>query len=1235
MTVFYGEMLQTFVVFSRERDRYFDSIHGDTRVVNDSFVLVNKTLYEEGKEIIRLNQTHWQINDSNPFEINQMNSTDYERISNDFFREINFYGFALVLNGLYFLVFCYITVSMFSLAANNQAHRIRLKFFRAALGQDIEWFDLEDSKDFAIKMTTDLARIQEAIGDKVGLTIYCFSCTLLAVIFAFLYGWKLTLVAFATMPVVAVAQAIIAKMQATVTIQETAAYGKSGSIAEEVLSAIRTVVAFGGEEKEVNRYSQNLEPVKKSGIKRNFYTGLGNGVMWFFTYASYALTFWFGVKLIVEEDYELSHLTIVFFNVLVGSLYIGQASPYIEAINVGRAAAIKVFETIERKPKIDSYSITGKVLNELKGKIAFRNVFFNYPSRPNVKILRGFSLTINPGETVALVGPSGCGKSTCIQMLQRFYDPNHGDILFDDIDIRDLNIGWLREQIGVVGQEPVLFGMTIAENIRLGNPSATQRAIEEAAIDANAHDFISKLPMGYNTIIGERGAQLSGGQKQRIAIARALVRKPKILLLDEATSALDFESEALVQSALDRASQGRTTVIVAHRLSTVQAADKIVVIEKGIVREIGSHSGLMADRGLYYQLVKSQEQETDETEFEEVDIANGVVKLDRTLSVASTEYKSEKSEAVEEEVMIFRSAMKRLISMVLHYKYSFLLGCLSSAVMGISYPLYGVIFGEILGSLENKNTSVIQQKTVTFAIMFVALGIASGLASFLQVYIFGAIGERITMKLRIKCFHAYLRQDMEFFDDTSNSVGALCSRLSSDTSEVNGAAGSRIAIMLQACFCAMGFIFLALYFQWKLGLVVLAFVPILLLAAYFETQILAAQLQSASDAREGSSKLAVEALSCIRTVASLRRENTFYLKYENELIKQFKKTKLKCHLRGLVLGFSQSIMSFSFSAGLWYGSKLFYDGLIKEYKSIFKVVEGIVYGTSLLGQAVAFSSDYQKGKRAAVNIFKLLDRKPKIFDGNRNGLTFKSFEGKIDFNKVSFSYPTRKDAQVFKEITFSVDKGQAVALVGASGCGKSTTIQLLERFYDCDHGLIYVDNVDIRKFNVEWLRSKIGLVQQEPILFSYSIAENIAYGDNSREVTIPEIIEAAKKANVHEFIKNLPAGYDTHVGDKGAQLSGGQKQRVAIARALVRNPVILLLDEATSALDSESERLVQEALNEAMIGRTCIVIAHRLSTIQNSDKIFVIKAGKVVEEGTHHSLIAKRGNYYNLYNAKK
>lgn len=447
-------------------------------------------------------------------------------------------------------------------------------------------------------------------------------------------------------------------------------------------------------------------------------------------------------------------------------------------------------------------------------------------------------------------------------------------------------------------------------------------------------------------------------------------------------------------------------------------------------------------------------------------------------------------------------------------------------------------------------------------------------------------------------------------------------------------------------------IVMSMIFEWKLGLTALAFVPLLLVATYFQAKIIMGQSALERDALQKSAKVAMEAISNIRTVAGLGREQTFHDIYMDSLRGPHQAALRKSWVRGFIFGFANSLPMFAYATTMYYGGKSklnyslfipnFYSYFIKpnkgwlvaneglDFGTVFKVSESLLFGTQMIGQAVAFAPNYNKAKVAANRIFALLRRVPLIDASSPLGIQLKDVEGNVDFAKVEFRYPTRKNIQVLQGLDLAVKAGQTVALVGHSGCGKSTCIQLLERFYDPDSGQVKMDGQDILPVNIKSLRSKMGIVSQEPVLFNKTIGENISYGDNSRLVHMDEVIEAARKANIHTFIQSLPSGYDTMVGERGTQLSGGQKQRVAIARAMVRNPKILLLDEATSALDSESEKVVQMALDAAREGRTCITIAHRLSTIQNADNIIVINNGLIQEQGTHEELIQLKGLYFDL-----
>lgn len=485
-------------------------------------------------------------------------------------------------------------------------------------------------------------------------------------------------------------------------------------------------------------------------------------------------------------------------------------------------------------------------------------------------------------------------------------------------------------------------------------------------------------------------------------------------------------------------------------------------------------------------------------------------------------------------------------------------------------------------------------------------------------------------------FGAMLHQEMGWYDDEQNSVGALCARLSSDAGAVQGATGSRIGAILQALSTLVLGIGLSMYYTWKMTLVSVVSIPLVLGAVFFEARIMSGQGLQEKKKMEAATRIAIEAISNIRTVASLGKETAFFDRYCIELDHVAQATRTRNRLRGLVFSCGQTTPYFGYALSLYYGGYLVArEGL--SYQDVIKVSEALIFGSWMLGQALAFAPNFNTAKISAGRIFRLLDRVPEISSppgSEGKDLDWKA-DGLIQFSKVEFQYPTRSEMQILRGLNLIVKPGQMVALVGQSGCGKSTCIQLLQRLYDPISGTVTMDRRDISSVSLASLRSQLGVVGQEPVLFDRTIAENIAYGDNYRRVPMDEIIEAAKKSNIHSFVSSLPLGYDTRLGSKGTQLSGGQKQRIAIARALVRNPRVLLLDEATSALDTQSEKVVQAALDKAMEGRTCITIAHRLATVRNADVICVLEKGTVAEMGTHDDLIAADGLYAHLHNLQE
>eukprot|EP01116_Phalansterium_solitarium_P018479 TRINITY_DN489_c0_g5_i3.p1 TRINITY_DN489_c0_g5~~TRINITY_DN489_c0_g5_i3.p1 ORF type:complete len:834 (+),score=296.91 TRINITY_DN489_c0_g5_i3:121-2622(+) len=660
------------------------------------------------------------------------------------------------------LVVSYLQQACWTLTSERQVRRVRERYVAAILRQEIAWFDVNDSGQLSARIAGDTTVFQEAIGGQFGTFLQYFGTCVAGFVLGFVRGWKLTLVILALTPLIAVCGGFMMKMLASLSTKGQEAYAKAGSVASEVLLAIRTVASFGGEGRELNRYVINLDAARKVGYQKGMSSGMGMGFVMLVLYGTYGLALWYGSQLVINDHYTGGDVLTVFFSVIFAAFALGQAGPSMQAIGKGQGAAAKIFETIDRTPVIDSASTEGKRLDNVVGQIQIKDADFRYPTRTETAVFDKMNMTIEAGKTYALVGQSGCGKSSTVSLIQRFYDPLAGEILLDGVNIKELNIGWLRSQIGLVGQEPVLFSGTIAENIAYGNPGASQAEIEKAAKMANAHNFVTKFPAGYNTTVGEKGAQLSGGQKQRIAIARAIIKDPKILLLDEATSALDTESEKVVQEALDRVMKGRTTVVIAHRLSTVRHADQILVISGGKVAEKGTHDELIALNGIYTELVTLQSGPLAAAGGH----AHGGHKKHRTATASPKKSASAKAavddvEAGDDDVVVVVETpadeeeaagccgktkkpkkandkkladvpMARLFALNRPETHFIVIGVMGSLINAVINPAFALVFSEIV-TMFYKPEDEINREVMRWALLFFGIGVASFIGFFVSV----------------------------------------------------------------------------------------------------------------------------------------------------------------------------------------------------------------------------------------------------------------------------------------------------------------------------------------------------------------------------------------------------------------------------------------------------------------------------------------------------------------------
>ncbi|KAJ7784493.1 P-loop containing nucleoside triphosphate hydrolase protein [Mycena metata] len=1142
----------------------------------------------------------------------------------------------IIGGGMFLCTYTYMYIFVYTAEVN--AKRIRERYLKAVLRQDIQFFDKVGAGEVATRIQTDTHLVQQGISEKVALVVNFLAAFATGFVVAYVQSWRLALAMSSILPCIAITGGVMNKAVSRYMQLSLKHVAESGSLAEEVISTIRTAQAFGTQKVLADLYDSHIVHSETSDLKAAVWHGGGLSVFFFIIYNAYALAFSFGTTLIDSGHASAGIVINVFMAILIGSFSLALLAPEMQAINHGRGAAAKLFVTIDRVPEIDSANEEGLKPDHVTGEISLEAVTFSYPSRPTVQVVKGLTLKFPAGKTAALVGASGSGKSTIVALVERFYDPTGGVVTLDGVNVKDLNLKWLRSQIGLVSQEPTLFATTIKGNVAHGlintqyeHASDEEKfaLIKEACVKANADGFISNLPNGYDTMVGERGFLLSGGQKQRVAIARAIVSDPRILLLDEATSALDTQSEGVVQDALDKASAGRTTITIAHRLSTIKDAHRIFVMGDGLVLEQGTHDELLDnENGAYARLVQAQKlrESQQRTDGESEDAAQEAEEMEKARPHREATGGAQRGRKEYGLFYLFKRIGQLHRAGWKHY----ILGGICAIATGCVFPSFGIVYAKGINGFSLSGHAR-REAGDRNALWFFIIAILSTFFIGWQNYLFASSAARLTKKLRSLTFRAILRQDIEFFDKDENSAGGLTSTLSDNPQKVNGLAGVTLGAIVQSCSTLVAGAVIALAIVWKIALVGIACTPFLVSAGYIRLRVVVLKDQKNKAAHESSAQLACEAAASIRTVASLTRENDCCDLYSKSLEEPLRQSNRTAIWSNLLYALSQSMIFFVIALVFWFGATL----VSKREISTFQFFTGLMCSTFSAiqaGNVFSFVPDMSSAKGAASDIVTLLDAVPEIDAESTAGKSIdsKAAQGHIRMEGIHFRYPTRPGVRVLRDLSIQVEPGTYIALVGASGSGKSTVIQLIERFYDPLAGEIFLDGQLVTELNLQEYRKQIALVSQEPTLYAGTVRFNILLGaiKPAEEVTQEEIEDACRNANILEFIESLPDGFDTEVGGKGSQLSGGQKQRIAIARALLRNPKVLLLDEATSALDSNSEKVVQAALDQAAKGRTTIAIAHRLSTIQNADRIYFIKEGRVSESGTHDQLLSRRGDYY-------
>ncbi|KAK1753327.1 P-loop containing nucleoside triphosphate hydrolase protein [Echria macrotheca] len=1180
----------------------------------------------------------------------------------DFRQDAGTLALYFVYLGIGRLVLSYLYNVLLTYAGYRIARNIRHDYLKAALSQEIAYYDLGTGGSVATQATSNGRLIQNGISEKFGLTFQGLSAFVTAFIIAFMTHWKLTLICLCIAPAIIVVMAVTAGIAAGLETKILATQAQGNSYAEGVIASVRTVHAFEIRARVVKKFDEYLTEAHRLGKKMSPLLGILYSSEYTIIYLGFGLAFWQGINMLARGDIDTpGDIFTVLFSVVIGSINLTILAPYTMEFARAASAAVELFKLIDRVSEINPLDSSGDSPSEMSGHIEFENVTFAYPTRLGVTVLKDFSLTVPAGKVTALVGQSGSGKSTIVGLLERWYNPNSGTITLDGRPINTLNLNWLRRNVRLVQQEPVLFQGSVFDNIAHGligtrwekaSKEEKMVQVQEAAKIAYAHDFISELPDGYDTEIGQRGGMLSGGQKQRVAIARSVVSQPKVLLLDEATSALDPHAEGIVQQALDKASEGRTTIVIAHKLATIRKADNIVVMTKGKIIEQGTHEDLVGMDGAYARLVRVQDlavsARSSTSDSEPEDGASGEEKVLRATKTM-TRYPTSDQKRLEEQrerddyskykQQGFLVVVKRLAVENPELKWAFIVTAIGCLLACAAFPAQALLLAEVMDVFTLTGQAMVDRGNF-FASMFIVLAAGLFVAYFLLGYATNIIAQTLSHKIRRRFLDDILRQDLQFFDRPENNTGALASRIDSDTQSIFELMGTNIGLIFIAILNVLVCSVLGIAYSWNLGLVVVfAGLPPMIGAGYLKVRFDVKLDHEVSKRHSRSAAIASEAIAAIRTVSSLAIEESVLKKYTDELDHAVTSSIRPMCSMMVWFAFTQSIEYWFLALGWWYGSRLVSFGDLTMY-DFFVTFMGVFFSGQATSQLFMFSTSMSKGTNAANYLFWLNQLQPVVQQTPLNHDNAPAAGGPIELDHVRFSYPLRPDAAVLKGVDLSIQKGQFLAVVGASGCGKSTVVSLLERFYDPSTGAIRISEDALTELNPRLYRRIVSLVQQEPTLFQGTIRENIALGVDleSDDETVPdsEIEDALRAANAWNFVSSLPDGLTTFAGPNGTQLSGGQRQRIAIARALIRKPKVLLLDEATSALDTESEKIVQSSLAEAAreAERITVAVAHRLSTIKEADAICVFYEGRIVEQGTHAELVALEGLYRKMCEAQ-